>query len=68
MGGAPDSIPVRLQRGEPVDVLIMAGTALDDLIAQGKVLAGSRVDLRDPASAWRFERVRANRISARSKR
>lgn len=45
MGNAPDSIPVRLQRGEPADVVILAGSALDDLIAQGKVLAGSRVDL-----------------------
>jgi molybdate transport system substrate-binding protein len=45
MGNAPDSIPSRLQRGEPVDVVIMADTALDDLITQGKVVAGSRVDL-----------------------
>jgi molybdate transport system substrate-binding protein len=45
MGGAPDSIPSRLQRGEPVDVVILAGPALDELVAQGKVVAGSRVDL-----------------------
>ncbi len=45
MGTAPDSIPSRLQRGEPVDVLIMAGEALDGLIKQGKVVAGTRVDL-----------------------
>jgi molybdate transport system substrate-binding protein len=45
MGGAPDSIPMRLQRGEPADVLIMASTALDALIQQGKVVPGSRVDL-----------------------
>jgi molybdate transport system substrate-binding protein len=45
MGGAPDSIPSRLQRGEPVDVVILAGPALDELIKQGKVVAGSRVDL-----------------------
>jgi len=45
MGGAPDSIPSRLQRGEPVDVVILAAPALDDLIQQGKVVAGSRVDL-----------------------
>ena len=45
MGNAPDSIPSRLARGEPVDVLIMAGPALDDLIKQGKVMPGSRVDL-----------------------
>ena len=45
MGNAPDSIPNRLQRGEPADVVIMAAQALDDLIRQGKVIAGSRVDL-----------------------
>ena len=45
MGGAPDSIPVRLERGEPADVLILASTALDDLIRQGKAVPGSRVDL-----------------------
>jgi molybdate transport system substrate-binding protein len=45
MGGAPDSIPSRLERGEPVDVVILAGEALDALIGQGKVRAGSRVDL-----------------------
>jgi molybdate transport system substrate-binding protein len=45
MGGAPDSIPMRLERGEPVDIVIMADTALDELIKQGKVVAGSRVDL-----------------------
>jgi molybdate transport system substrate-binding protein len=45
MGGAPDSIPVRLQRGEPADVLIMTAPALEDLAKQGRVLAGSRVDL-----------------------
>jgi molybdate transport system substrate-binding protein len=45
MGGAPDSIPSRLDRGEPADVVILAATALDDLIQQGKVAAGSRVDL-----------------------
>jgi molybdate transport system substrate-binding protein len=45
MGGAPDSIPSRLDRGEAADVVILASTALDELIAQGKVVPGSRVDL-----------------------
>jgi len=45
MGDAPDSIPSRLQRGEPADVVILADSALDDLIAHGHVIAGSRVDL-----------------------
>ena len=45
MGSAPDAIPNRLQRGEPADIVIMAASALDDLIKQGKVVSGSRVDL-----------------------
>jgi molybdate transport system substrate-binding protein len=45
MGGAPDSIPSRLGRGEPADVVILAREALDALVAQGRVVAGSQVDL-----------------------
>jgi len=45
MGNTPEAIPVRIARGEPVDVLIMVGYALGGLIEQGKVVAGSRVDL-----------------------
>ena len=45
MGGAPDSIPVRLARGEAADVLVMAGSAVDMMIKDGKAQAGSRVDL-----------------------
>jgi len=41
MGGAPDSIPMRLERGEPSDVVILAASALQELIEQGKVVAGS---------------------------
>jgi molybdate transport system substrate-binding protein len=44
-GNGPETIPNRLQRGEPADLVIMAGPALDELIKQGKVVAGSRVDL-----------------------
>jgi molybdate transport system substrate-binding protein len=36
---------VRLERGEPADVLIMVGYALGDLIKNGKAVADSRVDL-----------------------
>jgi molybdate transport system substrate-binding protein len=49
MGNAPEAIPNRLARGEPADVVIMVGYALDDLIKQGKVIAGSRVELADSA-------------------
>lgn len=45
MGNATDSIPSRLARGEPVDVIILAGPALDEFIKQGKAVPGSRVDL-----------------------
>ena len=45
LGGAPDSIPSRLARGEPADVVILAAEALDELVRQGRVVPGSRVDL-----------------------
>jgi molybdate transport system substrate-binding protein len=45
MGNTPDAIPLRIQRGEPIDVVIMVGYALDDLIKRGKVAADSRVDI-----------------------
>jgi len=45
MGTTVNAIPIRLERGEPVDVLIMVGYALGDLVKQGKVIADSRVDL-----------------------
>jgi molybdate transport system substrate-binding protein len=45
VAGAPTSIPNRLAAGEPVDLVIMAGDGLDRLIADAKVVAGSRVDL-----------------------
>jgi molybdate transport system substrate-binding protein len=45
MGTTTNAIPVRLDRGEPADVLIMVGYALGDLIKQGKVVEASRVDL-----------------------
>jgi len=35
----------RLERGEPADVLIMVGSALDGLTKQGKVVADSRAEL-----------------------
>jgi molybdate transport system substrate-binding protein len=45
MGTTVNAIPIRLERGEPADVLIMVGYALGDLVRQGKVIADSRVDL-----------------------
>jgi molybdate transport system substrate-binding protein len=45
MGNTPESIPNRMERGEPVDVVILAAPALDELIKKGKVIPSSRVDL-----------------------
>ena len=45
MGTTVNAIPIRLERGEPADVLIMVGYALSDLVTKGKVIADSRVDL-----------------------
>jgi molybdate transport system substrate-binding protein len=45
MGTGPKYIPSRLQRGEPVDIVIVADAALDELIKDGKVLANSRTPL-----------------------
>ncbi len=45
MGTTHDAIPMRLERGEKIDVVIMVADTLDDLIKQGKVRAGTRVDL-----------------------
>lgn len=45
MGSSPTAIPARMQRGEPADLIMLAGTELDKLIAQGFAVKGSRVDL-----------------------
>lgn len=45
MGASPEAIPARLQRGEPADLIVLAATELDKLIAQKYAMAGSRVDL-----------------------
>src|SRR6201996_5238868 len=42
-GTTVNAIPTRLDRGEPADVLILVGYALDDLVKKGK--ATSRIDL-----------------------
>jgi molybdate transport system substrate-binding protein len=43
MGATPNTIPNRLARGEAIDVVVMVGSALDDLARQGKVVPGSCV-------------------------
>ena len=44
-GVGTESIASRLQRGEPADVVILASDAIDDLIAKGLLVSGSKVDL-----------------------
>ena len=44
-GGAPDSIPARLERGEEFDVIIMSRSSLDNLANQGRIRPDSRKDL-----------------------
>jgi molybdate transport system substrate-binding protein len=45
LGDAATSIPSRLQRGDPLDLVILAGDPLDRLMREGRIVAGSRVDL-----------------------
>jgi molybdate transport system substrate-binding protein len=45
MGTTENAIPVRLNRGEAADVLIMVGDALTEMSEQGKAVRTSRVDL-----------------------
>lgn len=45
MGTTRNAIPMRLERGETIDVVILAEPALVDLIKRGKVPEESRVDL-----------------------
>ena len=45
MGGAKDSIPVRLDRGAPVDVVIVIDTAHGALAKSGHVQPATRVEI-----------------------
>jgi len=45
LGGGPESIAVRLERGESFDVLIMNRPPLDELAAAGRIRPETRVDL-----------------------
>jgi molybdate transport system substrate-binding protein len=51
MGSTANAIPVRLERGEPADVLIVVGYALSDPAKNGKVVPDSEVELVKSASA-----------------
>jgi molybdate transport system substrate-binding protein len=45
LGGSPNAIPERLERGEPADVLVMVGDGLEALARRGHAIAASRVDI-----------------------
>ncbi|TQK03128.1 substrate-binding domain-containing protein [Herbaspirillum sp. SJZ107] len=45
MGATKNAIPARLARGEPIDVVIMVGDALDKLMLEGRLEPGSKVVL-----------------------
>ena len=44
-GSGPDTIGAQLRRGVPADVVVMSREGLDDLIAEGRIVAGSDVNL-----------------------
>ncbi len=45
VGNAPDSIPSRFARGERFDAVILSEGGLEALVKEGKLVAGSRIDL-----------------------
>jgi molybdate transport system substrate-binding protein len=45
MGNTADAVPQRLARHEPIDVVIMVGSALGKFVQDGKIIPDSRVDL-----------------------
>jgi molybdate transport system substrate-binding protein len=63
-GVGPDSIPNRVRRGEPVDVIILSASAIDELIKDGHVVSGSKVDL---AKSGTGMAVRAGATKPRAK-
>jgi molybdate transport system substrate-binding protein len=44
-GNGPETIGAQLRRGVPADIVIMSREGLNDLIAEGKIVVGTDVDL-----------------------
>jgi molybdate transport system substrate-binding protein len=44
-GGGPNAIGAQLRRGETADVVIMSREGLNDLIAEGRIVSGTDIDL-----------------------
>jgi len=57
------NVQKRLADGEPYDLIIMAGPAIDDQIKLGKAVAGSRVDFAKSAPGSRCARARRSPTS-----
>ena len=52
MGDTPEAVPARLRRGEPIDVVIMVGYALDDRNAsESRLYAADHHHLMRPSRA-----------------
>jgi len=76
MGKTPQAIPNRLERGEPIDVVIMVADSLDELVSRGRagsatLLARSRIGMAVQAGAAKpdistVEALRATLLAARS--
>jgi molybdate transport system substrate-binding protein len=45
MGNTPQAVPNRIAGGEPVDVVIVVGEAMDTLVKDGRIIASSRAEL-----------------------
>ena len=56
-GHSPDAIPVRIQKKEPFDVLIMVAPALDNLIKEGKFTPEYRLTFAE-IQDWRGRKAR----------
>jgi molybdate transport system substrate-binding protein len=65
-GDRPDTIGAQLRRGVPADVVIMNREGLEELIATGKIAAGTNVDLARVPLVCQCAPARRSPISATS--
>ena len=65
-GNGPDTIGALLRRGEPADVVIMNRPGLAELIAQGRIVPGTDLDLAQTLMVWPCAPEGQSRTSAPS--
>jgi len=53
-GTGPQTVSAQLQHGVPADVVILSREGLADLIAAGRLIAGTDIDWRAYRWAWPF--------------